>query len=210
MNWNYSGRDAEESSLRKVLAHRACCFETDTILTGNGVDNPASYGTFPRLLGRYVRELKLLSLAEAVRRMTALVAASTRKYSSSIPKVKAQAWSAIAAAARAKRDELLARYRATHAELRPSIAVVDYAHKPEALAACLDALRPFATVADLHMAMFNAVRAQTLVNEKTAALQAKSPEVIAALADFYNSLNPLQQQKVRDYMEGRGHWFSRG
>ena len=70
MNWNYSGRDDEEASLRKVLQHRACCFETDTILTGNGVDNPASYGTFPRLLGRYVRELKLLSLPEAVRRMT--------------------------------------------------------------------------------------------------------------------------------------------
>jgi N-acyl-D-aspartate/D-glutamate deacylase len=70
MNWNYSGREAEETSLRKVLAHRACCFETDTILTGNGVDNPASYGTFPRLLGRYVRELGLLSLPEAVRRMT--------------------------------------------------------------------------------------------------------------------------------------------
>jgi N-acyl-D-aspartate/D-glutamate deacylase len=70
MNWNYSGRDAEETSLRKVLTHSACCFETDTILTGNGVDNPASYGTFPRLLGRYVRELKLLTLPEAVRRMT--------------------------------------------------------------------------------------------------------------------------------------------
>jgi N-acyl-D-amino-acid deacylase len=70
MNWNYSGREAEEGSLRKVLGHRACCFETDTILTGNGVDNPASYGTFPRLLGRYVRELKLLSLPDAVRRMT--------------------------------------------------------------------------------------------------------------------------------------------
>jgi len=70
MNWNYSGRDAEETSLRKVLTHRACCFETDTILTGNGVDNPASHGTFPRLLGRYVRELKLLTLPEAVRRMT--------------------------------------------------------------------------------------------------------------------------------------------
>lgn len=57
---------------------------------------------------------------------------------------------------------------------------------------------------------FDAVRAQALINEKTTALQAKSPEVIAALADFYNSLNPVQQQKVRDYMEGRGHWFSRG
>jgi len=70
MNWNYSGRDDEEASLRKVLAHSACCFETDTILTGNGVDNPASYGTFPRLLGRYVRELRLLALPDAVRRMT--------------------------------------------------------------------------------------------------------------------------------------------
>lgn len=70
MNWNYSGRDDEEESLRKVLQHEACCFETDTILTGNGVDNPASYGTFPRLLGRYVRELGLLALPDAIRRMT--------------------------------------------------------------------------------------------------------------------------------------------
>jgi N-acyl-D-amino-acid deacylase len=74
MNWNYSGRDEEEVSLRKVLQHPLTCFETDTILTGNGLDNPASYGTFPRILGRYVRELKLLSLGEAVRRMTSLSA----------------------------------------------------------------------------------------------------------------------------------------
>jgi N-acyl-D-aspartate/D-glutamate deacylase len=74
MNWTYSGRDDEEASLRKVLAHPRTCFETDTILTGNGLDNPASYGTFPRLLGRYVRELGLLSLPEAVRRMTAFSA----------------------------------------------------------------------------------------------------------------------------------------
>jgi N-acyl-D-aspartate/D-glutamate deacylase len=75
MNWNYSGRDDEETSLRKVLQYPRTCFETDTILTGNGVDNPASYGTFPRLLGRYVRELGLLSLPEAVRRMTSWSAA---------------------------------------------------------------------------------------------------------------------------------------
>jgi N-acyl-D-aspartate/D-glutamate deacylase len=74
MNWNYSGRDDEEASLRKVLQHRLTCFETDVILTGNGVDNPASYGTFPRILGRYVRELKLISLPEAVRRMTSFSA----------------------------------------------------------------------------------------------------------------------------------------
>jgi N-acyl-D-amino-acid deacylase len=74
MNWNYSGRDDEEESLRKVLAYSRTCFETDTILTGNGVDNPASYGTFPRILGRYVRELGLVELPEAIRRMTAFSA----------------------------------------------------------------------------------------------------------------------------------------
>lgn len=57
---------------------------------------------------------------------------------------------------------------------------------------------------------FDAARAQALLNEKTAALNAKSPEVIAALADFYNSLSTAQQQKVRDYLDGRGRWFHWG
>ncbi len=58
---------------------------------------------------------------------------------------------------------------------------------------------------------FDKARAQALITEKTAALQSKSPEVIAALADFYDSLNPTQQQKVREFMEHRrGHWFRRG
>lgn len=57
---------------------------------------------------------------------------------------------------------------------------------------------------------FDAARAQALVNDKTAAVQSKSPEVIAALADFYNSLNASQQQKVRDYLDRRGHWFHKG
>ena len=74
INWNYSGRDDEETSLRKVLAHPLTCFETDTILTGHGVDNPASFGTFPRVLGRYVRELGMIELPEAVRRMTSFSA----------------------------------------------------------------------------------------------------------------------------------------
>ena len=56
---------------------------------------------------------------------------------------------------------------------------------------------------------FDRTRAQALITEKTTALQTKSPEVIAALADFYDSLNPAQQQKVREYMDGRGHWFWR-
>ena len=53
---------------------------------------------------------------------------------------------------------------------------------------------------------FDRSRAQNLVSSKTAALNAKSPEVITAAADFYDSLNPAQQQKVRDFMQRRGGW----
>ena len=47
-------------------------------------------------------------------------------------------------------------------------------------------------------------RAKKLVADKTAAVQAGSPEVIAAAAAFFDSLNPAQQQKVRDFMERGG------
>ena len=57
---------------------------------------------------------------------------------------------------------------------------------------------------------FDAVRAQALITDKTTVLQSKSPELIAAMALFYNSLNPAQQQKLRDVMDGRGRWFWRG
>jgi N-acyl-D-aspartate/D-glutamate deacylase len=39
-------------------------------VTGRGKPHPRNYGTFPRLLGRYVRELGLLPLAEAVWKIT--------------------------------------------------------------------------------------------------------------------------------------------
>lgn len=51
---------------------------------------------------------------------------------------------------------------------------------------------------------FDRARAQSMVDSKTAALQGKSPEVIAALGAFYDGLNPAQQQKVRDFM-GKRH-----
>lgn len=52
---------------------------------------------------------------------------------------------------------------------------------------------------------FDRAKAQALVSEKTAAIAAGSPEVVAALGDFYDSLNPQQQAQVREYMERRGH-----
>jgi len=42
--------------------------------------HPRYYGTFPRVLGKYVREEKLLSLEEAVRKMTSANAAKIRIY----------------------------------------------------------------------------------------------------------------------------------
>ena len=41
---------------------------------------------------------------------------------------------------------------------------------------------------------------------KTAAVRGKSPEVIIAAADFFDSLSPEQQQQVREFMnKRRGH-----
>lgn len=60
-------------------------------------------------------------------------------------------------------------------------------------------------------AKFDQARAQTLVQEKTGALRDKSPEVIAAMAAFYDGLNADQQQKVREFLnKRRGRWGHHG
>jgi len=53
--------------------------------------------------------------------------------------------------------------------------------------------------------IFDRGKALTLVTEKTDALRSKGPEVIAAAADFYDSLSPDQQARVRAFMERRRH-----
>jgi N-acyl-D-aspartate/D-glutamate deacylase len=45
-----------------------------------GNPHPRYYGTFPRVLGRYVREDKVLTLEEAVRKMTSANAAKARQF----------------------------------------------------------------------------------------------------------------------------------
>ena len=56
---------------------------------------------------------------------------------------------------------------------------------------------------------FDRARAQALLDEKLRAVQTGSPEVLTAMADFYDSLNPEQQQKVRDFMQRRRGWMGR-
>lgn len=45
---------------------------------------------------------------------------------------------------------------------------------------------------------FDRAKAQSLVEQKVAAVQAHSPTVLDRMAAFYDSLTPPQQQKVRD------------
>jgi len=45
---------------------------------GKGFPHPRSYGTYPRILGKYVREEKVLNLEDAIRKMTSLPANTFR------------------------------------------------------------------------------------------------------------------------------------
>jgi N-acyl-D-amino-acid deacylase len=65
------GTSMSEPDLERLLAwpHANIC--TDGELDGR---HPRGFGTYPRVLGRYVRERKVVSLEEAVRKMTSLAA----------------------------------------------------------------------------------------------------------------------------------------
>ncbi|MCL4182349.1 MAG: Spy/CpxP family protein refolding chaperone [Burkholderiaceae bacterium] len=58
---------------------------------------------------------------------------------------------------------------------------------------------------------FDRTKAQALLEQKTAAVQQQAPKVLTALADFYDSLTPAQQQQVRERLDKRrGGWGRRG
>jgi N-acyl-D-amino-acid deacylase len=74
----YSGDDQHEEALCAAMAHPLNLFEMDTILTSHQHQNPASFGTYPKILGHYVRDLGLLSLETAIHKMTGMAAAKMR------------------------------------------------------------------------------------------------------------------------------------
>lgn len=63
-----------EDDVCRVMRHPSTMIGSDGIPTASGKPHPRLYGTFARVLGHYVRERKLLSLAEGVHRMTGLPA----------------------------------------------------------------------------------------------------------------------------------------
>jgi len=61
----------QESDLRRFIAAPDIMFCTDGGLSGS---HPRAAGTYPRILGRYVRQWHVLTLEEAIRKMTSLPA----------------------------------------------------------------------------------------------------------------------------------------
>jgi len=75
VNFNMLDEDVEA-----VMRHRAVMFGTDGYslapygILGRGKPHPRSYGTYPRVLGRYVQDKRLLTIEEAIRKMSSLPA----------------------------------------------------------------------------------------------------------------------------------------
>ncbi len=66
----------DDTDVQRIMRHPLAMIETDGDPVGYGVGfpHPRSYGAFPRVLARYVRELGVLPLETAVRKMTAMPA----------------------------------------------------------------------------------------------------------------------------------------
>ncbi len=58
---------------------------------------------------------------------------------------------------------------------------------------------------------FDRSKAQQMLEQKTQAVQGNAPKMLNAFGDFYDSLNPAQQQQLRERLEQRRHgWWGRG
>ncbi|MFB7078731.1 amidohydrolase family protein [Streptomyces sp. NPDC056308] len=66
-----------EENVRQIMRHRVHTGGSDGILQGDK-PHPRAYGTFPQYLGRYVRELGILSLEECVAHLTSRPATRLR------------------------------------------------------------------------------------------------------------------------------------
>lgn len=66
----------DEADIRRIMTHPATMFSSDGSIgvPGHGMPHPRGYGAFARVLARYVREQPVLTLPDAVRRMTSVSA----------------------------------------------------------------------------------------------------------------------------------------
>ncbi len=70
----------KREDVETAIKHPLVAIGSDGSITrpGAGKPHPRSYGTFPRIIARYVRENKILTLPEAIRKMTSLPARKLR------------------------------------------------------------------------------------------------------------------------------------
>jgi N-acyl-D-amino-acid deacylase len=70
------GFGMSEENVAAKLKHPLAmiCSDGGAVSRADGTPHPRNYGTFPRVLGRYCRELNVLPLETAIRRMTAMPA----------------------------------------------------------------------------------------------------------------------------------------
>ena len=66
----------DETDVERIMQHAATAIGSDggVSVLGEGVPHPREYGTFARVLGRYVRERAVLTLEEAIRKMSGATA----------------------------------------------------------------------------------------------------------------------------------------
>ena len=66
----------DEADVKRIMAHPQTIIASDGRLSqpGDGHPHPRAYGTFPRVLGRYVRDERVLTLEQAVHKMTGMPA----------------------------------------------------------------------------------------------------------------------------------------
>ena len=69
-----SGTRDDDKPLRLLVAHPTRAIVTDAWDVGRGTPHAGAYGAFPKVFRRYVRELELLTLPEAIRKLTSLPA----------------------------------------------------------------------------------------------------------------------------------------
>jgi N-acyl-D-amino-acid deacylase len=76
MGINHTLDDSPGGDVERVMTHPLTSIASDGTVFEFGKDNPhpRSYGCFPRVLGLYVRERKVLKLEEAIYKMTSLPA----------------------------------------------------------------------------------------------------------------------------------------
>src|SRR6185295_18366554 len=67
-------RFGSEADLVKILKHPTTSVACDCGASTETRQHPRAFGSFPRVLGRYVREQKVLTWEDAIRKMTALPA----------------------------------------------------------------------------------------------------------------------------------------